>query len=148
VYVPIGLGSGIAGMIAVRNALKLDTEIVGVVAKNANAYRLSFDAGKAITADSAATLADGLAVRKPDRDALEYILNGVARVVEVSEQDLNVAIKAMFLDTHNVSEGAGAASLAGLMKEKDRQMGKRVSIILSGGNIDTLTLVSALSLNS
>ena len=145
VYVPIGLGSG---MIAVRNALKLDTEIVGVVAKNANAYRLSFDAGKAITTDSAATLADGLAVRKPDRDALEYILNGVARVVEVSEQDLNVAIEAMFLDTHNVSEGAGAASLAGLMKEKDRQMGKRVSIILSGGNIDTLTLVSALSLNS
>lgn len=148
VYVPIGLGSGIAGMIAVRNALNLDTEIVGVVAKNANAYRLSFDAGKAITTDSAATLADGLAVRKPDRDALEYILKGVARVVEVSEQDLNLAIKAIFLDTHNVSEGAGAASLAGLVKEKDRQMGKRVSIILSGGNIDTLTLVSALSLNS
>ena len=148
VYVPIGLGSGIAGMIAVRNALNLDTEIVGVVAKNANAYRLSFDAGKAITTDSAATLADGLAVRKPDRDALEYILKGVARVVEVSEQDLNLAIKAIFLDTHNVSEGAGAASLAGLMKAKDRQMGKRVSIILSGGNIDTLTLVSALSLNS
>ena len=86
-------------------------------------------------------------MRKPDRDALEYILKGVARVVEVSEQDLNLAIKAMFLDTHNVSEGAGAASLAGLMKEKDRQMGKRVSIILSGGNIDTLTLMSALSLN-
>ena len=147
VYVPIGLGSGIAGMIAVRDALKLETEIIGVVAKNANTYRLSFDAGKAITTDSASTLADGLAVRKPDNDALQYILRGAARVVEVSEQDLNLAIKAIFLDTHNVSEGAGAASLAGLMKEKDRQMGKRVSIILSGGNVDTLTLMSALSFN-
>ena len=148
VYVPIGLGSGIAGMIAVRDALKLDTEIVGVVAKNANAYRLSFDAGKIVSTDSASTLADGLAVRKPDSDALKYILGGVARVVEVSEVDLYQAIRAIYLDTHIVSEGAGAASLAGLMREKDRQMGKRVSIILSGGNIDTFTLMSALSLNS
>ncbi len=145
VYVPIGLGSGIAGMITVRDALKLDTEIVGVVAKNANTYRLSFDAGKAISTDSASTLADGLAVRKPDSEALAYIIRGAARIIEVSELDLNQAIRTIFLDTHNVSEGAGAASLAGLMKEKDRQMGKRVSIILSGGNIDTSTLMSALS---
>ena len=145
VYVPVGLGSGIAGMIAVRDALKIGTEIVGVVAKNANTYRLSFDAGKVVSTDSASTLADGLAVRKPDGNALAYILKGAARIIEVSEEELGEAIRAMFLDTHNVSEGAGAASLAGLIKEKDRQMGKRVSIILSGGNIDTVTLMNALS---
>jgi len=144
VYVPIGLGSGIAGTIAVRDALQLNTEVVGVVAKNANTYRLSFDAGKVITTDSAFTMADGLAVREPDSAALPYILKGAARIVEVSEEEIRAAIGMIFSDTHNVSEGAGAAALAGLMREKDSQQGKRVSIILSGGNITRRSFVEAL----
>ncbi|MFQ6017365.1 MAG: threonine dehydratase [Kiloniellaceae bacterium] len=136
VYVPIGLGSGIGGMIAVRDALGHKTEIVGVVAEKAATYALSFAAGRPVATESADTLADGVAVRVPDKDALQTILKGCARVVTVSEDEIKAAMRAYFTDTHNVAEGAGAAPLAALLNEKDKMAGRKVGLVLSGGNID------------
>lgn len=136
VYVPIGLGSGICGVIAVRDALGLSTKVVGVVSTEAPAYALSFAAGKVVATNSADTMADGMAVRGPDAEALKVILNGADRIVKVSDAEIAVAMRAYYEDTHQLTEGAGAASLAALMQERDRQAGKRVGLILSGGNID------------
>jgi len=136
VYVPIGLGSGICGLIATRDVLNLKTEVVGVVSKNAPAYALSFDAKRPICTDSSQTLADGLAVRAPDERALDMITNGVERIVTVSEDQILRAIRYYFTDTHNIAEGAGAAPLAAQLTESERVRGKRVGFVLSGGNID------------
>lgn len=136
VYVPIGLGSGICGTIAARDALGLKTEIVGVVAENAPAYALSFEARKPISTNSADTLADGMACRVPVEAALETIWKGAARIVRVSEAQLRAAMRAYFSDTHNVAEGAGAGPLAAALAEKPLNRGQRVGLILSGGNID------------
>ena len=136
VYVPIGLGSGICGMILARDALGLATKVVGVVAEQAPTYALSFKAGKPVATNSSDTMADGLAVRIPDAEALEIILKGADRVVAVTEDEIKAAMRAYFTDTHNVAEGAGAASLAALLKEKASMAGKKVGLILSGGNID------------
>ena len=137
VYVPIGLGSGIAGVIAARDALGLKTRVVGVVAEQAASYALSFEAGRPIPTDSADTLADGMAVRIPNPDALETILKGAERVVAVSEDQIEAAMRAYFADTHNLAEGAGAAPLAALLKERHAMAGKKVGLVLSGGNVDT-----------
>ncbi len=136
VYVPIGLGSGIVGMVMARDALDRRTEVVGVVAERAPAYALSFAAGKPVATNSAETMADGVAVRIPDPDAFETIRRGVARVVTVSEDEIKAAMRAYYTDTHNLAEGAGAAPLAALLKEKARMKGKRVGLVLSGGNVD------------
>jgi threonine dehydratase len=136
VYVPIGLGSGICGTIAARDALGLRTRVVGVVAENAPAYALSFKAGKPVATNSAATMADGLACRTPDARAVAAINGGAERIVQVSEGEIKAAMRAYFTDTHNLAEGAGAAALAALLKEKDATRGKRVALILSGGNVD------------
>ena len=136
VYVPIGMGSGICGMIAARNALQLPTEIVGVVAAGAPAYALSFAAGKAVSTATADTMADGLACRVPDAGALEIIRAGASRVLQVTDAGIEAAVRSLFSDTHNVAEGAGAAALAGLLQESERMRGKRVGVVLSGGNID------------
>ena len=136
VYVPIGLGSGIAGMITARDALGCGTKVVGVVSERAAAYALSFEAGRPIATNSADTMADGVAVRIPDPTALEIILRGAERIVTVSENEIKAAMRAYYTDTHNLAEGAGAAPLAALLKEKDKLTGKRVGIILSGGNVD------------
>jgi threonine dehydratase len=136
VYVPIGQGSGISGLIAAREALGRTAELVGVVAAEAPAYALSFAAGRAVATPSAETIADGLAVRVPDRAALDVIRRGVARVVTVSEAEIRRAMRMIFTDTHNVAEGAGAAAFAGALQERDRLVGKRVAVILTGGNID------------
>ncbi len=136
VYVPIGLGSGICGMIAARDGLNLKTRIVGVVADNAPAYALSFEAGRAVSTNSADTLADGVAVRIPDERALAVILGGVERIVSVSEDAILEAMRHYFTDTHNLAEGAGAAPLAALLMERERMAGKRVGLVLSGGNAD------------
>ena len=136
VYVPIGQGSGICGMIGARDALGLKTRIVGVVAENAACYALSFAAGKAVSTDSADTLADGVACRIPDEAALEIILAGAERVVAVSEEAILEAMGHYFTDTHNLAEGAGAAPLAALIEEQGAMAGKRVGLILSGGNAD------------
>ena len=136
VYVPIGLGSGISGVIGVRDALGLKTKVVGVVAKRANAYAMSFAAGHVVTTNSAFTFADGMAVRVPDEAALAIIRHGAERIIEVSDDDIADAIRIYFSDTHSLAEGAGAAPLAALMKERDRMQGRRIGLVLSGQNID------------
>ncbi len=137
VYVPIGLGSGINGALAARQALGLKTRVVGVVAEQAPTYARSFEAGRPVSTNSCDTVADGVSVRVPDADALAIILAGVERVVAVSEDEIEAAMRAYFADTHNLAEGAGAAPLAALIKEKDAMAGKKVGLILSGGNVDT-----------
>ena len=136
VYVPIGLGSGICGTIAARDALGLKTRVVGVVAENAPAYALSFAKKAAVSTNSADTIADGMACRVPDKDALASIVAGAERIVTVGEDAIKAAMRHYFTDTHNVVEGAGAGSLAALLEERARMAGKRVALILSGGNID------------
>lgn len=136
VYVPIGLGSGICGTIAARDALGLKTKVVGVVSTEAPAYALSFAAGKVVPTNSADTMADGMAVRGPDAEALEVILKGADRIVQVSDAEIGAAMRAYYEDTHQLTEGAGAAALAALLQERDRVAGQRVGLILSGGNID------------
>ena len=136
VYVPIGLGSGICGVIAARDALGLGTEIVGVCAERAAAYALSFEAGRPVSTNSADTMADGMACRVPDPDAVAIVNAGAARVVAVGEDEIEDAMRAYYTDTHNVAEGAGAAPLAALMRERDAMRGRKVALILSGGNVD------------
>lgn len=137
VYVPIGLGSGICAVIAVRDALGLRTKVVGVVAERAPAYALSFAQRDLVSTSSADTVADGLACRVPDPEALAVILGGAERVVSVSEEAIWAAMRCYFTDTHNVAEGAGAAALAALLKERETMAGRRVGVILSGGNVDS-----------
>jgi threonine dehydratase len=136
VYVPIGLGSGICGTIAVRDALGLETKVVGVVSTEAPAYALSFAAGKVVATNSADTMADGMAVRGPDTEALEVILKGADRIVQVSDAEIGTAMRAYYEDTHQLTDGAGAAALAALLQERERLAGQRVGLVLSGGNID------------
>lgn len=136
VYVPIGLGSGICGTISMRDALGLRTKVVGVVSTEAAAYALSFAAGKVVATKSADTMADGMAVRGPDAEALDIILKGADRIVQVSDAEIGIAMRAYYEDTHQLTEGAGAAALAALLQERDRMQGKRVGLVLSGGNID------------
>ncbi len=135
-YVPIGQGSGICGCIQVRNLLGLKTEIIGVQSTLAPSYALSFAARTVVNTNSSNTLADGLATRNPDADALAIILKGASRIVQVTDAEIAHAIRALWTDTHNLAEGAGAASLAAALQEKDRLKGKRVGLVLSGGNID------------
>ena len=137
VYVPIGCGSGICGLISARNALGLKTEIIGVVSNQADAAKQSFEAGKIIETHSANTFADGMAVRSPIEEAFRIYSKGASRVVSVNESEIAHAIRMYFACTHNVAEGAGAAPLAAALQEKDTIKGKKIGLILTGGNIDT-----------
>jgi threonine dehydratase len=136
VYAPIGLGSGICGLIRTRDLLSLKTEIVGVVPQRANAYRLSFDAGRVVPVNQVATFADGAAVRVPDETAFALIQTGAARIVEVAEDEIAQAIRIYHEDTHNLAEGAGALALAALAREQAQLEGLKAGVVLSGGNID------------
>lgn len=144
VYVPIGMGSGICGLIKVRDALDLKTEIIGVVSENAPAYALSFEKGEIVETETANTLADGVACRVPSPEAFEIIKDGAARILRVSEDEIMDAMGIYFTDTHNLAEGAAATPLAGLMQEKDKQAGKKIGLILSGGNADRATFAKVL----
>src|SRR5712664_360023 len=135
-YVPIGQGSGICGCILARDLLGLSTEIVGVQSTEAPSYALSFAAGTVVTTETSNTLADGMATRVPDPDALAIIRKGASRVVQVTDAEVAVAIRALWTDTHNLAEGAGAAALAAALQDKQKIRGKRIGLILSGGNID------------
>ena len=135
-YVPIGQGSGICGCIQVRDLLGLRTEIIGVQSTLAPSYALSFAARTVVNTNSSNTLADGMATRNPDAEALAIILKGASRIVQVTDGEIAQAIRALWTDTHNLAEGAGAASLAAALQDRDRLEGKRVGLILSGGNID------------
>ncbi len=135
-YVPIGLGSGICGAIFTRDLLGLRTEIIGVQSSGADCYARSLAAGQIVVLNRSDTKADGMAVRQPDPGAFEIIRRGVPRIVTVTDAEIGTAIRAYWTDTHNLVEGAGAAPLAALLQEHDRMAGKRVGLVVSGGNID------------
>ena len=136
VYVPIGLGSGICGMIAARDALGLATDIIGVVSSQAPAYARSLASGRVESHPVTTQLADGMAVRTPDPEALEAMRGKVARTIEVSDAQVAEAMRVLFSDTHNVAEGAGAAGVAAILADGDRLRGRRIGVVLSGGNVD------------
>ena len=144
VYVPIGCGSGICGLIAWRDALGLRTRVIGVVSDQADCYARSFEARRPVETESANTYADGMAVRVPVPAALEAILAGCERIVRVSDDEVRAAVSHFYSDTHNLIEGAGAAPLAALMKDRERK-GSRFAVIASGGNIDREMYLAALS---
>jgi threonine dehydratase len=145
VYVPIGMGSGICGLITVRDLLGLRTEIVGVVAENAPAYALSFEAGEVVETSTCSTLADGVACRAPWEEPLSIIREGAQYIVRVTEEEIAEAMRIYYTDTHNVAEGAGAAPLAAALKEKDTIQGKKIGVILCGGNVDTAVFSEVLA---
>jgi threonine dehydratase len=136
VYVPIGMGSGICSLITARDALGLKTDIIGVVANGADAVRQSFYKGEICETKTAVTFADGVACRKPDPSAFDIINRGASDIVAVSDDDIKQAMRLLFSATHNVAEGAGAAALAAVIADKNRAIGKKSAIILSGANID------------
>ena len=145
IYVPIGLGSSICGVSAARNALELKTEIVGVVAAESPSYSLSFTQHKIVAAPSRTAIADGLACRLPNADAMQVIWQNVARIIEVSDAEIASAMRAFYEDTHNLAEGAGAAALAGALKEKLSLGGKLIGIVLTGGNVDRVAYAEVLA---
>ena len=136
VYVPIGLGSGICGMIMARHALGLATEIVGVVSDAAPAYALSFEQRTAVEHAVGTQVADGMACRTPEPAALDYLWRHVKRIVRVSDAQVERAMRLLFTATHNVAEGAGAAPLAAALQERDEVRGRKIAVVLSGGNVD------------
>ena len=144
VYVPIGMGSGCCGVISARDQLGLKTRVIAVVSENANCYKLSVDAGRPVETNSATTFADGMAVRVPHPDALDIISKGADEIVEVSDDQIAEAIRLYYRATHNAAEGAGAAPLAALMAQQELMRGKRVGVILCGGNIDSGKMATVL----
>ncbi|WOF77660.1 MULTISPECIES: threonine dehydratase [Stutzerimonas stutzeri subgroup] len=144
VYVPIGMGSGICGLIRTRDLLGLDTEIIGVVSSAADAYAQSFEQGRIVCTETADTFADGMACRMPAAEALEIINQGATRIVRVDDAEIRQAIVALHEDTHNTAEGAGAAALAAAMQEQERNRGERIAVVLSGANIDRRLLAGIL----
>jgi threonine dehydratase len=137
VYVPVGMGSGVAGVIAARDALGLATRVVAVVSTEAPAYALSLDAGRPVSHAAPTRVADGMACRTPVPDALAVIGRGAERVVRVSDDEVEDAMRAFFSDTHNVAEGAGAAGLAAVLQDRAAVRGRRVAVVLCGGNVDS-----------
>lgn len=144
IYVPVGLGSSICGVAAAREALGLKTKIVGVVAKASPSYALSFAAGKVIAHEAGTKIADGLACRLPVEEALAVMLEYVDRFVEVSDEEIALAMRAIYEDTHNVAEGAAASSVAAVLQERETVSGKRVGAVLTGGNVDREVFMGAL----
>lgn len=145
IYVPIGLGSGICGVIRTRDLLGLDTEVIGVVSAAADGYAQSFAAGRIICTDSADTIADGMACRMPQPEALEIIRAGAARIVRVDDDEIRQAMRIYHEDTHNLAEGAGAAALAALIQEREINRGERTAVVLSGANVDRAALAAILA---
>ena len=135
-YVPIGLGSGICGAIAARDALGLKTRIVGVVSAAAPAYARSLALGRPVSHDVSTRIADGMACRTPVAEALDSIHAGIERIVEVTDDEIEHAMRILFTDTHNVVEGAGAASLAALLQDGGTTRGLTAGIVLTGANVD------------
>jgi threonine dehydratase len=144
VFVPIGMGSSICGVAAARNALGLKTKIIGVVSSASPSYLLSYRAGKVVEAPSTSKIADGLSCRKPAAEAVEMIRANAADVIEVSDSEIAEAIRIYLEDTHNLAEGAGAASLAGAIRQRETIAGRRIGLILTGGNIDQSLLATVL----
>jgi len=144
-YVPIGLGSGICGSIAARDALGARTKVVAVVAASAPAYARSLALGRPVSHDATTRIADGMACRTPVPEALEQIRAGIDRVVEVTDDQIEAAMRAIYDDTHNVAEGAAASTVAALLSERDRIQGRTVGVVLTGGNVDRTAFARVLS---
>lgn len=137
VYVPVGQGSGLCGVIAARDALELDTRVVAVVSTGAPAFALSYREDRIISHEVTTRIADGMACRIPMQEALDIARRGAERVVEVTDEEVESAMRALFADTHNVAEGGGAAALAALLQERSAMRGRTVAVIVSGGNVDS-----------
>lgn len=144
-YVPIGLGSGICGAIAARNALSPKTRIIGVVSAHARAYALSFASGRIVESPASTILADGMACRTPQPEALEMIRKYVDHLVEVTDEEIADAMRTIYECTHNCAEGSGAAAVAAIAKERDHLGGAKVAAVLSGCNVDRDLLARVLS---
>lgn len=146
VYVPIGLGSGIGAMLAARAALGREqrTAIVGVAAERAPGIALSFEAQRLIAHPATTRIADGLACSTPHPAALAVILRGAARIVRVSDDEIEAAMRAYFVDTHNVAEGAAGAGLAAVLRDRAAVAGRRVGVVLTGGNVDAAVFARVL----
>lgn len=140
VIVPIGLGSGICGVSLVRERVSPKTKVIGVQAERAPAVYLSWKEQRMVTTDNADTFADGLATRVPAEMTQGIINRLVDEIVTVSEAEMAAAIRLLLFHTHNLAEGAGAAALAAALRLRAQLAGKRVAIVLSGGNIDAATL--------
>jgi threonine dehydratase len=136
VFVPVGQGSGICACVAARTHTGAATRIVGVVSAHATAYLDSFRAGRCIEAPVTTLLADGMACRVPDEEPLALIRREVEAIVAVTDDEVAAAMRAMFSDTHNAAEGAGAASLAAAMQQRDAWRGQAIGVTLCGGNVD------------
>ena len=145
VFVPIGQGSGINACIAAREALGRTTRIIGVVSAQAPCYALSWRAGRLLEAPVTTQLADGLACRIPDADSLEVIRHYADDLIEVTDEEVAAAMRLLFAATHNVAEGAGAASLAAAFKWRARLAGRIVGLTISGGNVDSDQFARVLS---
>ena len=145
VYVPVGMGSGVCGVIAARDALGLRTRIVAVVSAGAPAFALSYERGEPVSHEVTTKLADGMACRTPNNSAVAIARRGVERVIQVTEDEVAAAMRALFTDTHNVAEGAGAAALAALIKDRDSVRGRAVGIVLTGANVDSDVFASVIS---
>jgi threonine dehydratase len=137
VFVPIGQGSGVCACVAARSASGARARIVGVVSAHATAYLDSLRAGRLVEAPVTTQLADGMACRLPDADALDVIRREVDDVVAVTDGEVAAAMRALFADTHNVAEGAGAAALAAALQQRSRWAGRRIGLPISGGNVDS-----------
>jgi threonine dehydratase len=136
-YVPIGLGSGVCAAIAARQALGHKARIVGVVSAHATTYADSLAAGRVVEAPVSTELADGMACRVAEAEALAILSTGLDDVVRVSDDEVAEAMRALFADTHNVAEGAGAAGFAAAWQARGRHRGQVVGTTLSGGNVDS-----------
>jgi threonine dehydratase len=145
VYVPIGLGSGISGVITIRDLLGLPTEIVGVVSERFPAYARSVASGTRVETGAAETIADGMACRVPDATALDVIAAGAERIVTVGEEAIRDAMRWIFTDTHNAAEGAGAAAVAAIACDAAQLRGKRVAAVVTGGNVDAVVFAAVLA---
>jgi threonine dehydratase len=144
IYVPIGMGSGICGMVAVRDALGLESRILGVTSKHAPAIALSLANGGVVEHAVSTRIADGVSCRRPDEGALAVMRAGVDRIIEVDDDEVEEAMRSYFADTHNVVEGAGAVGLAGLLKDTPRD-GARVGTVVTGGNVDSDVFAAVLA---
>ncbi|MCZ4316795.1 threonine dehydratase [Comamonadaceae bacterium G21597-S1] len=144
IYVPIGLGSGICGAIAARRALRHPVRIVGVVSSHATTYADSLAAGHVVAAPVSAVLADGMACRIAEPDAVDTLAGELDHVVQVSDAQVAQAMRDLFADTHNMAEGAGAAGFAAAMQERDALHGQVVGTVISGGNVDSAVVARVL----
>jgi threonine dehydratase len=135
VYVPIGLGSGACGVLAAKAALGHACDVVGVVSAEAPAYARSLEAGSPVSMPVHTRIADGMACRTPVPAALDLLKAGLRRVVEVSDDEVEAAMRHLFSDTHNAAEGAGAAGVAAAMQEQG-SLADEIAVILCGGNVD------------